>query len=276
MSFLPAEASAKLNAVKGGASDARDASASAQRRLIDLRKSLEYEGKTPQDAPNIEHEIARLQAVKERQNQRQVEFAALGAQIDRWLQSLSRNVSLVMAKAVIAEPLKNETLAGAISRTRDEITAAQQHLRAVMTAPLPKGDLKAKARAHARELERQGKPIVSIERNGEVKFEFADPQSFGTSTARTVAILAWLHPEAMAKRLEAEIEALPEPKLALSANEKEKRAGELTAQLDKLERTEEALIEVALSQGLDVIRRSNASPAAVLGVVVKAKKAEAA
>ena len=86
--------------------------------------------------------------------------------------------------------------------------------------------------------------------------------------------MAWLHPEAMAKRLEAEVDALPEPKLALSTDEKKKRAVELTAQIDKLERTEEALIEVALSQGLDVIRRSNASPAAVLRVVVKPKKAE--
>ena len=66
--------------------------------------------------------------MKERQNQRQAEFAALGAQIDRWLQLLSRNVALAMAKPVIAEPRKNETLAGVISRTRDEIMAPRNSI----------------------------------------------------------------------------------------------------------------------------------------------------
>jgi hypothetical protein len=73
--------------------------------------------------------------------------------------------------------------------------------------------------------------MVSADR-GERMVEFADPQSFVVgSPGQTAAILAWLDPEAMTKRIEAEVDALPEPALALSANEEEKRATELAGQL---------------------------------------------
>jgi hypothetical protein len=42
-----------------------------------------------------------------------------------------------------------------------------------------------------------------------------------------------------------------------------------------LEREEEALIEIAQAQGHDVPRRPNASPAVVLGVIVKERPLEA-
>jgi hypothetical protein len=49
------------------------------------------------------------------------------------------------------------------------------------------------------------------------------------------------------------------------------RVVELTGLLETAERAEEALIELATKQGLDILRRVDASPPCVLGVVVKAR-----
>jgi hypothetical protein len=57
--------------------------------------------------------------------------------------------------------------------------------------------------------------------------------------------------------------------------ERVKRVAELEA-LDEFERAEEALIMRAADDGLDVLRRPDASPPAVLGVVVAKVKTEAA
>jgi hypothetical protein len=54
--------------------------------------------------------------------------------------------------------------------------------------------------------------------------------------------------------------------------EREWRVDELMANLARLEADEEALIETAVSEGLDMLRRQNADPKAVLGVVVAAKQ----
>jgi hypothetical protein len=43
----------------------------------------------------------------------------------------------------------------------------------------------------------------------------------------------------------------------------------------KLEQREEALIELAAKQGIDILRRVDANPPCVLGVVIKARAAKA-
>jgi len=54
------------------------------------------------------------------------------------------------------------------------------------------------------------------------------------------------------------------------------RFAELEAALDKFERAEESLIMRAHEDGLDVLRRPDAAPAAVLGVVVVKAQAQVA
>jgi hypothetical protein len=55
-----------------------------------------------------------------------------------------------------------------------------------------------------------------------------------------------------------------------------RRVAELEATLLELERREEALIMRAAGDGLDILRRVDASPPAVLGVMVAKVKTEAA
>ena len=60
----------------------------------------------------------------------------------------------------------------------------------------------------------------------------------------------------------------PERPDAVSPLEREKRISELSVSLLALERTEEALILRAAGEGIELSRRGDASPVAVLGVVV--------
>jgi hypothetical protein len=79
-------------------------------------------------------------------------------------------------------------------------------------------------------------------------------------------------PDALLTRLEAEIDAQCEPKEpAMSAAEQSKRAAELAEQLLELERQEKTLIDAALAEGVDIMRRADADPRAVLGVSIAAK-----
>jgi hypothetical protein len=83
-------------------------------------------------------------------------------------------------------------------------------------------------------------------------------------------------PDALLTRLEAEIDAQCKPKEpAMSAAEQSKRAAELAEQLLELERQEETLIDAALAEGVDIMRRADADPAAVLGVSIVAAKQKA-
>jgi hypothetical protein len=78
---------------------------------------------------------------------------------------------------------------------------------------------------------------------------------------------AWLQPDAMLARLVADIDALPEPKLSMTEKEREEKLAEVRDELDALERNEEALITRAHEMdGVEILRRADASPLAVLSV----------
>lgn len=273
MSTLPHKAAAKLAALDGASIDARDAMLSATRRIGDLEKALNRSGNPPEDAAGVEFELGRLRAVRQQQSRRHSELAATVSAIGQWLHTVPPFATLEMAKPTTVNRRKDETLPAAIARTRDEINDAQQELRVVRTAPLPKADLKVKAAAYVQGLVERGRPKISAGNDGVFKVSFEDRNSYVASSCASMAtLLAWLHPDEMTARLEQEIDALPENKSALTAQDKEARVSELKANLDALERMEEALVEAAIAEGIDVMRRSNASPLAVLGVAFAVSK----
>ena len=56
----------------------------------------------------------------------------------------------------------------------------------------------------------------------------------------------------------------------MATADQQKELAELSAELEALERQEEAMIELAFAQGVDILRRSGADPACVLGVRLRA------
>lgn len=163
-----------------------------------------------------------------------------------------------------AAPRKGETVQQAVVRVRAEIAEAQQQLRATRSASLPKEDAKTLARAYVDSLAAKARPRVKLA-GGTLDVSFAS-DDYAPNTGRMIAIAAWLHPDQFVARLEAEIDALPEPELSLSPEQKRQRVAELTESIDQLERDEEALIVRAEEDGIEILRRATASPLAVLGL----------
>jgi len=266
--MIPPSAQAKLATIQGQAADANEAMLSATRRISDLDKSLATVS-DPKELAAIEQEVARLRSVRAQQSSRHAELANLAAQIRGWLQALPVGTSFKEVKAT-ATLRKDETLPRALQRIRAEITMAQAELGRVKTAPPPKDELKSQIADRVRQLAERGKPLVTVNA-GNFKLAFNDPTAFaGASPDRAASVLAWLDPDKFEQRLREQIDALPEPHMALTAKEKRERTTALTEQIDELERQEEALIERMLGDGIDVTRRANASPPAVLGVKRKA------
>jgi hypothetical protein len=180
---------------------------------------------------------------------------------------------LELAEPVTAKLRQNETLVRAIERLRGEVAAAQNHLSVVKRAPLPLADAKKLAAAHVKAM--AARPKVWVDGRGEFAVTFVDAQRIDTLATLDdiAAMLAFADPEGFTKRLEDEIDRqLGDPtQPAMPKAETDKRAAELAANLVELERQEESLIDLAASDGVDVMRRADADPRAVLGIVVAAK-----
>jgi hypothetical protein len=80
-------------------------------------------------------------------------------------------------------------------------------------------------------------------------------------------------PEAVERAIQRSLE--PERTDAMPKSERERRIGELSHEIDERERYEESLITRAAAEGAEVLRRPDASPAAVLDVVVVKAQAQA-
>ena len=123
----------------------------------------------------------------------------------------------------------------------------------------------------------RGAPSVSrlVELDGPVEFETQRVQSEVHGERRSLAfheavdvvgLVAWLHKDALIKRLDAEIDSEADDGAALSHEMRQQREAEVQADLLAVERDEAALAFRALSEGLPVEHRADISPLALLGL----------
>lgn len=270
--ILPQAAQSKLLQLAGQADDAGEAARSAVRRIGDLRGELTEA--TSAKAAALEHKIARLQIVRDDQQRRHQNLSTLVSSLKQWLSQVPPGTSLEMARVKLTKMKDGETIPQAIGRLRQDTLRVRDELRVAQAAPLPKADLKEQAWKAVLKLAAEGQPKISAA-GKELKVDFSG-SGFGVSSHRIACIAAWMNPDAMHAALQADIDALPEHQGAMSAQEKVTKVAKLTADLDSLERSEEALIEQAASDGMEILRRPTASAPAVLGVVVKVKEFKAA
>ena len=96
------------------------------------------------------------------------------------------------------------------------------------------------------QLAAEGKPHLSGNQT-KLSIVFGDPRSYSGMQVKDVAAMqAWLHQDEMVKALHREIDALPaDGRQALSTVQREQRLDELKAELDRLERQEEALVHAS-------------------------------
>ena len=81
-----------------------------------------------------------------------------------------------------------------------------------------------------------------------------------------LATFAWLDPTKLLKRLNAEVDELSDDEHALTDAQRAEQLAEIESDRLATEREEEHLIELAEGQGLNIARRTEADPRAVLGL----------
>lgn len=266
---LPIAARARLLSLEGQANDARDAAASATKRMEELRKGLAY-GATA-NAAAIDLELTRLDTVRSAQNRRHRELAAVVANIREWLRLVPRNAVVELAPTVSARPNEGQTPSQAVEVIRVKIDSLRDHISLIEHAPLPKSLLREKAKEFVEDLAARGRPRLTPDRNS-LNIAFQDPKAFGVSNQSALPYLAWLHKDAMIERLQVEVDALPDRANTVTPAARERRLAEGRSDLLALERLEERLIEQAKVSGTEIARRTDASPLAILGVAIKPRK----
>lgn len=84
------------------------------------------------------------------------------------------------------------------------------------------------------------------------------------------AMIAWLHPEVLLEKLEAEIRATTDESAALSTDERNARIKDLHGLIVGAERLEEVALRAAIADGDTIDRRPDATPFVVLGLEIAA------
>jgi hypothetical protein len=169
---------------------------------------------------------------------------------------------------VAAQLEPGESLADGIRRVRSEIGALQAEIARVRNAPPTKEEIAQHLRREVQRLLAAGTPTVAF-RGSEIEISWPDASRFRPESAPAgspSALVAWLFPDLVFERLS---EGLDQIRGGISAVDRAARSAILEADLLAAERVEEMLVEMALDQNVEVHRRLNASPMALLGIAVR-------
>jgi hypothetical protein len=173
---------------------------------------------------------------------------------------------------------KGETITDAIERYRRRGRELKADLHRIQSAPYPSSYAKAQMRAQIEALAQQGAPNVAnlIEHDRPVEFatrmvriDVRNTETASVGLAEvpdTVALFAWLHRDALVKRLDAEIDGEADDAAALTHEARQKAEAVVMGDLMSVERDESALVWQAQAQNLPVEHRSDCAPAAILQV----------
>jgi hypothetical protein len=256
------KARAKLAAMGDVAESAHDILRGTTAKLSALHRQAALSSK--EAATEIATEIARLTEVQDRHRANFLEADGVAQRCRTFLQMLPPGK--IVTDAPSAHRV-NVTGGGgfreAVARLREEIGTVTKDLRNAQVAPLPVAIKKQRLREHVEALAAANQPRFTLYQDAPVKVDFANSKD-------AFAVLAGIAPDLAIERLFALIDKMPESPLALAPDVRTKRIETLTNKLNELEFKEEALIaRAADDEGQVIPRRLMASPAAVLGVIVK-------
>lgn len=281
--MLPGPAQNKLTTIRLRAADAKALQASGSRSIAGLRQQEQHHMstlarlKSGGQYDNTKRDIAEAEAAL---SAVQAEIASLLTMIGDRDRRLRNEVDTLQRLEAWAErtnsrkfrpvaPVKPDlggaTIVEALASVRGKISDAQADWNRIKAASLPAADLKAAVRAQVATL---ATPPTIRNRSGDVAVDWPGQIPGGELQYQRTGLgfLAWLAGDQIVARLEAEIDATTDEQRTVSAEAKAAADTEFPAIILAHERVEEALIEMATAAGLDVLRRPDASPLAVLGI----------
>jgi hypothetical protein len=165
------------------------------------------------------------------------------------------------------------TAVKAIEATRNGIADLRREIAHAKNAPMKIASQREALLSYLAQRAQWAGPKVSFAADGSARIAFRE--SMVVDKNDLLAVLAYFFgPQRIAAAFFGDAEAGrdPEPEGALSPSEREQAVSRFTNTLLTLERQEEFLIEKAAAEGTEITRRPEASPMAVLGLVIAAKE----
>jgi len=222
-------------------------------------------------------EFERLKALQEIRATAFQAASAAQANVETWLKSgVPGNCTLEAIEIEPPKMLKTETVLDAVERLRRRGRELRADVHRIQSAPYPSSYAKERMRAQIEALAMNA-PSVSrlVEIDGPVDFQTQRVTSEVHSERRSlaftevpdaVALVAWLHKDALIAALDREINTEADDAAALSHEARQKAEAEVMGDLLAVERDECALVWLAQSQSLPVEHRGDISPLALLGL----------
>ena len=290
---LPPTAAAKLIAITTAQDDANVLQRDLSERVRlcgntrrDLASRLDaavraHRGPGSVAATQLTREIeaidAELTALRERLTRAQARRSGLPQRLVEFLRAVPGDVVLQGYPTSPAPVLsKGQTLPLAISAAREKLGELRADLHEIQSRPLPSTQVKARVRA---EIAARATPLGlmhAVEFGGAVVWPVANVQGqvqtaggIGLAVMQatdSVGLFCWVFGNQLIAAAEAEIDLLSDDEHALDDAQRARIEAEIAAKILATERQEEALIMLGEQQGLEVRRRDDASPLAVLGL----------
>ena len=268
-------------------SAARVEAANSRKRLTDHPQDGGF-GLPPTDARVVQAQQAldrateTFERIKQRSETKTAAWQAASgalANIEAWLKS-GRPGGTTLLDHDGPEPtlLKGEkNVVDAIENRRRRVRELRADLHRIASAPYPSSYAKQQMRAQIEQLSQRGEPSVSrlVELDGPVEFQTqrltSDVHSERRSLAfaevpDTVALIAWLHKDALIKRLDELIGAEADDGAALSHEARQQAEAEVQGDLLAVEREESFFVWQAQAQNLPVEHRFDCDPRAILQI----------
>jgi hypothetical protein len=246
--------------------------------------------------PRLQTERNRLEAIQADMGEMQASLVARSerlASLGRLIERLTRYAESLSGHRIVAAPTvnprlpKNGDLRAEVERVRREIAKFNADLREVEAAPHPSALAKSRARQTVEALAERGRPDVSgMIQHGETNPEWPSLSlRVGLSAsvamaqathpvvglghadhADALALVAWLHRDALIARIETEIDDYADDAKALTDEERAAKVAKIKSTILAAEREEEAIIRLIERDGAEFERRVDADPRAVLSI----------
>lgn len=219
-----------------------------------------------------------LSAEAEARRERASQLAHLVRACEEYAEALPRSRPIDLAPAVPA-PKATKPIGEMVGAIRERLDRHRKEIAAAINAPVPAAEAKRRAAAFVQGMAANGAPdVIGLLEGGAIEFPMVDTGPVavasnrgagfaqGTRQVDTLAVFAWLHRDQLIAALHAEIDDNADDAGALSDKDRADKIAKAKAAMLADERAEETLITLGEAQGLNILRRENADPRAVLGL----------
>lgn len=273
---LPQEARRKFRRLQAQAIEARDMHSVLTKRVNETVQRM-HMGEEAASDPELQEIAARARESQTKAREADASWRdllqRLSYAIDSWAVT-GESITLYQSPDSRLRLDDNRPAKQKVDEQRELIATIKHELRQAKAAPLPVAERLKSARQYLETEVAKAKPMMRLGQDGSASITLGPgvDASIDHAAARRVffAAVSLIGVDKALKSMAPDVAELPGE---LSIADRRRRIDDLSRKLLAAEREEERLIEQAAKDGIAILRRTDASPAAILGLVIGEKPA---